>query len=211
LAQNSSSARVVCRKVLTLSFDLNAALRQFKPHRFTQFLARRPHEELPWVDKEQLAGIPLMLDTTVYIDVLAGQSCLQLDKLLTYRACYHSTICLSELTQTLGRLDPLHPKTKDTHNVIAGIIEDIPTHRLHAPDYSTWGNAGILAGMLFRLARLPTGQGHERKFLNDALVYLQAYKMGCSALTRNIRDFDFLNQIMPAGRIILYNRKVAVI
>jgi len=49
-------------------------------------------------------------------------------------------------------------------------------------------------------------QGHERKFLDDALLYLQARKLGCAMLTRNIVDFDLLNQLVPSGQILLYRQ-----
>jgi len=34
--------------------------------------------------------------------------------------------------------------------------------------------AGMLAGEVVRFAGAPKGAGDERKFLNDALIYLQA-------------------------------------
>lgn len=79
-----------------------------------------------------------------------------------------------------------------------------PEHRLHAPDAAIWGQAGVLAGLLFRLSNLPRGEGHERRFVNDALIFLQARQLGASVLTANIRDFDYLSQIIPTGRVILY-------
>ena len=41
-----------------------------------------------------------------------------------------------------------------------------------------WGLAGVLAGLLFRLSNLPKGEGHERRFVNDAIVFLQALSWG---------------------------------
>lgn len=87
---------------------------------------------------------------------------------------------------------------------IAETVDDVPEHRLHAPETAMWGQAGVLAGLLFRLSNLPKGKGHERRFVNDALVFLQARQLGASVLTGNVRDFDFLSQIMPTGRVILY-------
>lgn len=66
-----------------------------------------------------------------------------------------------------------------------------------------WGEAGILAGELFRLSGAPKDAGHERKYLNDALIYLQARGIGASILTGNV-DFDFLDQLAPGVPIILY-------
>ena len=62
----------------------------------------------------------------------------------------------------------------------------------------------MLAGELFRLSGAPKGAGHARKYLNDALIYIQARGIGASVLTGNVADFDFLNQLGPAVPIILY-------
>ena len=67
---------------------------------------------------------------------------------------------------------------------------------------SVWGAAGILAGLAFRLGNYAKGQ--ERKLLNDALVFLQAAEAGRAVLTGNVRDCDFLSQLVPNGRIIFY-------
>lgn len=40
--------------------------------------------------------------------------------------------------------------------------------------------------------------------LNDATLYLHALERGYTVLTRNIQDFDFMNQIMPSGRVLFY-------
>ena len=161
-------------------------------------------EDLPWVTDEPAIGGPLFLDTSVYLDVLQGRSPVEVDRLLTYRLCHHSSVCLSELTHAFGRLDPKHDSTKAALKTVAATVDDIPAHRLHAPDVVIWGQAGVLAGLLFRLSNLPKGEGHERRFVNDALVFLQARQLGASVLTGNVRDFDFLTQILPTGRIILY-------
>jgi predicted nucleic acid-binding protein len=41
--------------------------------------------------------------------------------------------------------------------------------------------------------------GLEFAAFNDATIYLHALERGYALLTRNIRDFDFLDQIVPAG------------
>ncbi|ODT77151.1 MAG: hypothetical protein ABS76_28285 [Pelagibacterium sp. SCN 64-44] len=190
-----------------MGFDLSETLRSFKPQKHTGTLKRRADDDLPWVDDEPAIGGPLFLDTSVYLDVLQGRSPVEVDTLLTYRRCHHSAVCLSELTHAFGRLDPKHASTKAALETIKATIEDIPDHRLHAPDAAIWGEAGVLAGLLFRLSNLPKGEGYERRFLNDALVFLQARQLGASVLTGNVRDFDFLTQILPTGRIILYRAR----
>jgi len=128
------------------------------------------------------------------------------DELLTYRVCYHSAVCVAELTHVFGRLDPTHPSTSGVLQTVREVIEDIPPHHLQAPDSATWGEAGMLAGELFRLSGAPKGAGHERKYLNDALIYLQARGIGASVVTGNVGDFDFLNQLVPGVPIILYRQ-----
>ncbi|ATU94501.1 type II toxin-antitoxin system VapC family toxin [Phyllobacterium zundukense] len=187
-----------------MGFDLFETLRSLKPQKRLGTLERRADDDLPWVDDEPTIGGPLFLDTSVYLDVLQGRSPAEVDALLTYRVCHHSAVCLSELTHAFGRLDPKHASTKSVLETIQATVDDIPEHRLYAPDASIWGQAGVLAGSLFRLSNLPKGEGHERRFVNDALIFLQARQLGASVLTGNIRDFDYLSQIIPTGRVILY-------
>ncbi|SFU20394.1 hypothetical protein [Mesorhizobium sp. YR577] len=187
-----------------MGFDLSETLRSLKPQKYNGTLERRADDDLPWIADEAAIGGPMFLDTSVYLDVLQGRSPVEVDRLLTYRRCHHSAVCLSELTHAFGRLDPKHASTKAVLETIVATVKDIPDHRLHAPDAAIWGQAGVLAGLLFRLSNLPKGEGHERRFINDALVFLQARQLGASVLTGNVRDFDFLTQIIPTGRIILY-------
>ena len=114
----------------------------------------------------------------------------------------HSAVCLAELTHAFGRLDPNHPETENALDKCRQTVNSIRSHRLHEPSQSVWGTAGVLAGLTFRLGGFVKGQ--ERKLLNDALVFLQAMENGHTVLTRNIVDFDILNQIVPNGRILLY-------
>jgi phage I-like protein len=37
-------------------------------------------------------------------------------------------------------------------------------------------------------------------------LFLQAQKLGFAVLTANIADFDYLLQLIPAGRVLLYRR-----
>jgi hypothetical protein len=187
-----------------LSFDLAAALRALKPDKHVAHLQRRPDAALRWASDEAPFGAPLLLDTSLYLDVLQGRTPDEADVLLNHRICYHSSVCLAELTHLFGRLDPRHPGTDNVLRTLRGVVEDIPPHRLHAPNEKTWGTAGILAGMLARLSGLSGTEA--RRFLNDAVIFLQATVLGASVFTGNIRDFDFLNQLVPGGRVILYRR-----
>ena len=44
-----------------------------------------------------MAGPPVLLDATVYIDVLQGRSPQALDRLIEIRTCNHSAVCIAEL------------------------------------------------------------------------------------------------------------------
>ncbi len=187
-----------------MSFDLDAALRTLRPRGKKRPLLRRPDDELPWVDRATAIGSPVLLDTTVYIDTLQGRSPAALDAFISVRTCNHSSVCLAELAHAFGRLSPSDPRTDAALKVIGQSIRAIPAHRLVAPDAATWGTAGILAGLLFRLGSHAVGA--EQRSLNDALVYLQGRKLGLPVLTGNIADFDFLNQLVPDGRILVYRR-----
>jgi predicted nucleic acid-binding protein len=188
-----------------LSFDLKAAERGLKPQQQARIpLKQRTAAELRWAADEPRAGRPLLIDTMVYIDTLQGRTPPAVDDLLRYRSVFHSAVCLAELTHAFGRLDPAHASTKAALKAIGGTIGDIPRHRLFAPDTDAWGKAGMLAGKALRLGRIAPGQGQERKLLNDSLIYLQARKVGAAILTRNVRDFDLLEQLVPSGAVVFY-------
>ena len=188
-----------------MSFDLKGAERRLKPQKETAELRERSRDDLRWAADEPRTGGPILVDATVYIDVLQGRTPAEVDDLLRLRSVFHSAVCLAELTHAFGRLDPKNPRSGKALTAIAGLIEaDIPRHRLFAPDVQTWGEAGMLVGKALRLASLPAGKGLESKLLDDCLIYLQARRVGAAVLTRNRRDFDFLNQLEPTGAAIFY-------
>jgi predicted nucleic acid-binding protein len=185
-----------------LSFDLARALRRIKPQRSALGVRRRSLAELPVVQAPLSAGAELLLDTCVYIDVLRGDTPQEVDDLLEARILNHSTISLAELTHLFGRLDPAHRGTKSVLREVRQTIEDIPDHRLFAPSASAMGEAGMLAGLAARLSGADPG-GHAAR-LNDASLYLQALERGWIVLTRNLRDLDLFDQILPADRVLFY-------
>jgi predicted nucleic acid-binding protein len=191
---------------LILSFDLARAERALKPQA-RGALKARPERGLRWAADEAKAGVPLLLDATVYLDTLQGKTPAAVDDLLRYRSIFHSAVCLAELTHAFGRLDPAHAGTRKALDALAGAIGDIPRHRLFAPDTDLWGKAGMLAGKALRMGRIPPGQGQARKLLSDSLIYLQARKVGAAVLTRNVRDFDPLEQLAPGGAVITYRQE----
>lgn len=190
------------RKTSTLSFDLARALRRIKPQRTVGSMQRRRTADLPLVQTPIAAGAELLLDTCIYIDVLQGRTPANVDDLLEARILNHSTVCLAELTHLFGRLEPGHAGTKQVLREVRRTIEDMPSHRLSAPSATAMGEAGMLAGLVARLSGIDRGEGPS--LLNDASLYLQALERGWILLTRNARDFDFFDQLLPADRVLFY-------
>ncbi|MER9580961.1 DNA-binding protein [Mesorhizobium sp. M0276] len=184
-------------------FDFNAAVRwsRFDPQKT---LSRRPDKELPIIGNLVEAGQELLLDTCVYIDGLQGRAPEAAADILDLRQVNHSTVAIQELMHTVGVLDPKHPGTAKAIKQIATTIRDMPPHRVFAPDPDVLGRAALLSGMLCRL------QGYKDdsrlRALQDCVLFLQAQKLGFSILTGNIIDFDYLLQLIPTGRVLMYRR-----
>ena len=58
------------------------------------------------------------------------------------------------------------------------------------------------AGLAMRLA----GRAKDQALLNDATLFLHANERGCVLLTRNLADFDALQQLAPAGNVLFYRQ-----
>ena len=178
------------------------ALRRIKPQRAGEALQRRPAVELPLIRSPISGGAELLLDTCVYIDVLQGRTPPAVDMLLEARIVNHSIVCVAELTHVFGRLDPSHPGTKAVLRELRQTIEDMPVHRLSAPSVTVIGEAGMLAGLVARLSGVEARRNPS--LLNDASLYLQALERGWIVVTRNLRDFDYFDQLLPADRVLFY-------
>ena len=186
-----------------LSFDITRTLRRFKPGRRTARLIRRPDEALPFVSEKAAGGPELLLDTCVYIDVLQHRAPPGVKSLLTTRLSNHSGVALAELTHLFGRLDPRDDRTGQVLAEISGVISDMPSHRLSPPSLNAQGEAGILGGLVVRLAGIELGG--EQALLNDAILYLQGVEQGQMVLTRNVREFDWFDQLFPNNRVLFYH------
>jgi predicted nucleic acid-binding protein len=184
-----------------LNFDLARALRQLKPEKVQVAPTRRQEADLPF-HGEPGPGRDLLLDTTIYIDVLQGRTQRATDDLLRLRLTHHSSVVLSELTHLFGRLDPADRRTPQALRETARMIGDIPRHRLTTPSVQASGKAGILSGLVARLSGVPAAR--HQATLNDALIYAHAVERGLVVLTRNIRDFDLFDQLWPADSVLFY-------
>jgi predicted nucleic acid-binding protein len=186
-----------------LRADIERSLRRLKPERFVGSLQRRPDSDLAFVADAPLPGPPLLLDTCVYVDALEGTLPPETETLLRIRTIFHLSVILGELSHNFGRLNPRDPRTAAHLGELQGVIADLPPHRIESEvSAGVLLEAGILSGLVFRLGGFQPGQ--EVAALNDATLYLHALERGYAVLTRNIRDFDFMNQIMPSGRVLFY-------
>ena len=195
----------MCRETSILSFDLTRSLRRLKPGRRTARLIRRPDEALPFVSEKAAGGPELLLDTCVYIDILQRRAPEGVKSLLTTRLSNHSGVALAELMHLFGRLDPRDDRTGQVLAEISGVISDMPSHRLSPPSLNVQGEAGILAGLVAQLAGVKSGR--EQAVLNDAILYLQGVEQGQLVLTRNVREFDWFDQLFPNNRVLFYHRR----
>ncbi len=180
-------------------FDFRSAARLARP---TTTLSRRADADLPFLTEADLAGPGVLLDTCVYIDQLQGRLHARVERLIETRHAHHPSVAIQELMHTVGVLDPAHSGTAAIVGAIGTLIESMPAHRIRVPDVDTLGRAAVLSGVLCRLHGYQNDQ--RRKALQDCVLFLQAIKDGLTVVTKNIKDFDYLLQLIPEGRALMY-------
>lgn len=185
-----------------MSSEFQATLRRLKPEKRRSQLRSRDESSLEFIGTAGKKPRKLLYDTTVYIDILQNRFPQDGEFVLRATEGWHSAVTEAELSAAIGLLDPAHPKTREIVEQIAAVIERRPSHRTIAPDRETWREAGILSGVLSRLQGY--GREHRRRAFNDALLFATARKHGCAVLTRNIVDFDLLQQLDPSVRVLYY-------
>lgn len=183
------------------AFDLDAARRWARSFH-TKTLSRRPDDELPFAREDQIGGQALLLDTCVYIDQMRGKTPLLVERLIDARPTNHSTVAIQELMYTIGVLRPDDPRSARATKEIEGHLNAMPPHRVFAPDPDVLARAALLSGVLCRLQ----GYANDTRIraLHDCVLFLQAQKLGFTVLTGNISGFDFLLQLVPTGRVLMY-------
>lgn len=185
-----------------MSSDLGATLRRLKPEKRRVQLQPRSESDLDFIETTSKKPGKLLYDTTVYIDILQNHFPQGGEPMLRAAEAWHSPVTEAELSATIGLLDPGHPGTSEIVEQIAAVIERRPSYRTITPDPEIWREAGILAGILARLQGY--GKDRRRRALNDALLFASARKHGCVVLTRNVVDFDLLQQLDPPGNVLFY-------
>ena len=185
-----------------LSTDFRGSLRRFKPEKHNTPPRRRSDSELEFIETTSARPAKLLYDTTVYIDILQNRFPRQGELMLRAVDVWHSPVTEAELAAACGLLNPTHAQTHRVIEEIADVLDRGPIQRTITPDRDTWREAGIFSGMLARLQGLNKDQ--RLRVLNDALLYVSARRHGCTVLTRNLSDFDLLQQLDPSGRVLFY-------
>jgi len=185
-----------------LNSEFQGTLRRLKPEKHRTPLKARSETELNFIESSGSRSTKLLYDTTVYIDILRNRFPRNGDIMLRAAEAWHSPVTEAELAAGCGLLDPAHAQTRGIIEQISAVIERRPSHRTLATDSEIWREAGILSGTLARLQGYKNDQ--RRRVLNDALLFATARKYGCSVLTRNVLDFDLLQQLDPSGKVLFY-------
>ena len=179
-----------------------AILGRLKPEKHRAQLRPRAESELEFLGTSSHRPTKLLYDTTVYIDILQGRFPQQGEAMLRATEAWHSPVTEAELAASYGLLDPALPQTAAIIAQVAAVIDRRSSYRTITPDPEVWREAGVLSGTLVRTQGYGTEQ--RRRVLNDALLFASAGKYGCAVLSRDVRDFDLLQQLDPSGRVVFY-------
>jgi hypothetical protein len=193
-----------CLRILSLKSEVSSIIARLDPGRWPRALTHRPKADLPFDPLRVPAGASLLFDATVYIDQLKGQLPKSIVNLIASRTILHGAPALAELAVTIGALDPTDRRTQATLVPIVETLTRINPSRIIAPSSEVWLEAAIMAGILERTQAIP--KQDRRRFLNDSLLFLQAVDTGSIMLSRNSRDLDFLMQLKPQARVLLYDK-----
>lgn len=152
---------------------------------------------------------PVLLDTNVFINALAGRGPPELKTLLgNLPRSFVSGPTLAELSWPRGRLDPAHPETARVLAKLDAGIAQIDTAKILAPSPVQWACAGELAG---RAARAVAGRAKSIRtafdrieLINDAATAVVALDAGATVISQD-GDFDLLLQLTPGLDVLFYD------
>jgi predicted nucleic acid-binding protein len=182
---------------------IDEALARHDPTAWLSQLSYRDRNRLPFDSSAVPPGLPVILDTTVYIDALKGKLPRQIAQLLADRAVLHSATACAELALSLGHLDPSHPDTWRHASPLLQTLQRMPPERVVAPSADAWIEAALIAGTLARTQGYP--KEVRRRLLYDAILLLTAREAGAVLATRNVKDMDLLLQLRPEAKAVFYD------
>lgn len=154
---------------------------------------------------------PVLLDTNVFINALAGRGPAVLRVLLEEaRRLFVAAPTRAELAWIRGRLDPAHPGTARVLAEYEAVLARVDPAKVLVPTDRDWLDAGELAG---RVARLLAGGGRKVatafdrvELISDAITAVLARRAGLSVVTED-RDFEALARLAPGLEVLLYDRQ----
>jgi hypothetical protein len=190
---------------LNLSSDVLSIVARHDPSLWSRTLRYRARRELPFDISRLPQDLPLLFDTTVYIDHLKGELPGAVVSLMSSRTVFHASPALAELAVTVGTLNPIDQRTKAVLKPIMETLSRIPLQRVITPETETWLEAAVLAGILARIQGIP--REARGKFLHDAPLFLLAETSGSILISRNFRDLDLLLQVKPGVEVLLYDKR----
>ena len=133
---------------------LARSLRRLKPHRVSR-LQSRSKTALPRLDAATVrARAKLLLDTTVYVDVLKGRGDSLLDAALGACDLWHSAVAIGELARGLGADDPGRKGYRLDSRWTMVLVDRMPSHKVLQPDAEAFELAGTASGILKRILGL---------------------------------------------------------
>jgi hypothetical protein len=187
------------------------------PDRTTRPFPRRHDTALPFDPAKLPAGLPLMLDTTVYVHRLQNRIPPPIHALVETRPVLHCAVAVAEIAVSAGIMDPSHVTTARYRTPLLGLLHGIGALDMRAPSPASWAEAGMLAGILaraqFALARprstlasdaVEQQRESRRRLLNDALILLCAGEHGAVLVSGNVADIDILLRFRPDIQVLLY-------
>jgi predicted nucleic acid-binding protein len=171
---------------------------------------RRERASLPKLGTAVPLG-PVLLDTNVFINALAGRGPAVLRGLLeALPRLFVAAPTLAELAWVRGRLDPDHTGTVRVLATYQTLLSRIDPAKVLVPTDADWLAAGELAG---HAARVMAGGGGKIttafdrvELISDALTAILARKAGFTVVTED-RDFDVLAQLVPDLHVLFYDRQ----
>lgn len=153
---------------------------------------------------------PVVLDTNVFINALAGRGPPVLRALLEILPrVFIAAPARAELAWVLGRLDPAHPGTSRAIATYTTLLSRIDAAKVLVPTDSDWLAAGKLAGHVARIifgggGRIATAFDRV-ELISDALTAILAAGAGYSVVSED-SDFDVLSQCLPGLQVLFYQR-----
>lgn len=172
-------------------------------------LGYRDRADLPMLGTAAPSG-PVLLDTNVFINALAGRGPAMLQALLgNLPQSFVSAVTAAELSWIKGRLDPQHPQTASVVAKAEAALGQIDPAKFLTPDAGQWRTAGERAGAAMRalageVRKLRHAAGRH-ELLHDALTAAVASAASLTVVTED-RDFDLLMQLDPTLKVLFYDR-----